>query len=336
MGLVDMESIEIALASNEAYFCGLLVTACSIAEYADKSSHLSFHILDGGLTPRSCSSLQKKVLELHADSSFDLIPFNEADFSDCPSWNGSRLIYSRLMLPKWLPDVDWVVYSDVDFLWMRDIAELWRQRDEDYAFVGVLDPDRPTRESDESWCAAQGLVCPANEYCCAGLSFVNLRMFREAGLFDRVMELNRLHPPYNDQTLFNIVAHGKKKILGEEWQCFTQRMTQARLDSGIVIHYAGEIPWKRNKGGTGIQYLSDTMLLWHQFHARYLAISVWTSLCKCFSPSWIVFHRLATLIVRCPVVKILLKSICYGMHHPGVWVNIEYRVRKLVYSEVRT
>ena len=43
-----METIEIALAADRGYFCGLLVTACSIAMSCKSAVILSFNILDAG------------------------------------------------------------------------------------------------------------------------------------------------------------------------------------------------------------------------------------------------------------------------------------------------
>jgi len=43
-----MEAIQIALAANAPYFCGMVVTACSIAKSARADCRLVFNILDGG------------------------------------------------------------------------------------------------------------------------------------------------------------------------------------------------------------------------------------------------------------------------------------------------
>ena len=320
-----IETIEIALAADGRYFCGLFVTACSIAEHANKDVELSYNILDGGIAAADRLMLENKVKALHPLCAFNYILVNEADFSDCPTWNGSRMIYTRLMLPKLLPGKDWVIYCDVDFLWLRDIMELWCERDDHYAFVGVLDPVASTAISEEKWCTEHGLACSVDEYCCAGLSFLNLKMFREQGLFDWSMRINALHPPYNDQTIFNVVAQGRKKLVPETWQCFTQKLTQERLNEGVVIHYAGEIPWKFVRR---IQVLSDTMLIWHRFNARYRGVSLWRSLRMHFGLLQLLWHRGLHWFFRTPLLKQMLKLCFAVIGHPGVYDVFAMRTRK--------
>lgn len=46
--MTENDIIDIALASDGGYFCGLFVTACCIAKHADKAANLRFNILDGG------------------------------------------------------------------------------------------------------------------------------------------------------------------------------------------------------------------------------------------------------------------------------------------------
>ena len=71
------QPIEIALAADGGYFCGLLVTACSIAKYADKSVALRFHILDGGISESDWHFLVEIVTRYHKGSSFNKILVDE-------------------------------------------------------------------------------------------------------------------------------------------------------------------------------------------------------------------------------------------------------------------
>jgi len=319
--------VQIALASDERYFCGLLVTACSIAKCAEKTVALRFYVLDGGIKDEKFILLNNKILAYHPMSEIVRMPVNENDFADCPSWNGSRLIYVRLMLPKLLSDVDWVIYCDVDFLWMRDVSKLWNERDDKYAFVGVLDPAGWVRIAEEKWCANQGLCSPADEYCCAGLSFMNLKMFRDEHLFEQCMEVNRLHPPYNDQTIFNVVAHGRKKIVSEVWQCFHWRLTLDYLRQGVVVHHAGNIPWKPLC--RKINLLSDATMLWHQLNAEIYGISVWRSLRFWMSPAHIIWHRGLYWLMQVPGAKTFAKTLFSAIGHPGVWRGLDANARRL-------
>ncbi len=120
-----MSKVDIALAADAGYYCGLFVAACSIAKYADEAAILRFNILDGGISNEDWWLLLDKVMALHQKSEFNRILVNDELFKDYPAWHGNKMAYARLMLPDVLPDVDWCIYCDVDFLWMKDVAKLW-------------------------------------------------------------------------------------------------------------------------------------------------------------------------------------------------------------------
>lgn len=324
-----------ALAANGPYFCGLLVTACSIAEHARRDVALRFNVLDGGIADADWAFFRRRIAELHPHVSFNPIPVDERLFAEYPVWNGNRMAYARLMLPTALPDVDWIVYCDVDFLWFRDVAELWALRDDALAFIGVQDLDLATRTSEKEWFEARGYPFDMDDYFCSGLCFMNLEAFRAEGLVAKIKDVLDTHKDvqFPDQAALNIVTWGRRKLVDGRWQCFTQRLTQADLNAGVVVHHAGEIPWKKTMGGKGVQFLSDSMLLWHRANARYRGISTWQSLRMHFSASWIVGHRLATLVFRLPFVKLPLKWLLETIRHPGVWGNMDMRARRLREAE---
>lgn len=65
-----METVHIALPSDQNYIPGLLVTAGSIAYHASRDVELMIHVLDGGIhddtvigTKMSGKALRRRVLE---------------------------------------------------------------------------------------------------------------------------------------------------------------------------------------------------------------------------------------------------------------------------------
>jgi len=92
--------IHVVLASDANYLPGLEVTKASIL--------------------RSCSAPERIVWHI-----FDETDLAKLDVDEFPVWNTSKMTWLRLFLPELLPEVDRVVYSDVDTVWMRDVCELW-------------------------------------------------------------------------------------------------------------------------------------------------------------------------------------------------------------------
>ena len=256
-----MEAIDIALAADGGYFCGLFVTACSIAKYASKVVTLRFNILDGGIDERDWKSLVEKVSALHSAVEFKRLSVNGDMFADYPDWHGNKMAYARLMLPDALPDADWCIYCDVDFLWMRDITELWAERDERYVFIGTMDGAEWTLAREKVWFEKNGYPFDPKMYFCSGLCFFNLKAFREQGLVRKIERILRRHSDiqYPDQAALNIATFGQTKIVSQIWQRFPERVTQTDLNEGCVVHHAGELPWKRVRGS--VTLLSDTIML---------------------------------------------------------------------------
>ena len=308
-----METIEIALAANQEYFCGLFVTACSIAASASKDVALNFNILDGGICERDHLYLEERVRHFHPSSTFNWLLVNEEMFAQYPKWNGNRMAYARLILPSALPNVGWIVYCDVDFLWLRDIAKLWREREDGLALIGTPDGTSVTRDIDGPWFAKWGEKFDQATYFCSGLCFMDLRVFREKNLIAKCEEvMARPGITFPDQAALNIATQGMTKMLRRDvWQRFTLELTEAEVLRGVVIHYAGEIPWKP-LGRHGI--LSGTFYLWHEMNAKFRGITTWQSLRMFYSPWQIVWSRSLYYFWRFPGVLPLLKVVCRALH----------------------
>lgn len=323
-----MEQIEVALAANQNYVPGLYITACSIAQYCNIGCPLRFNVLDANIDDSAKAFVEAKVLELHPKSVFRWLPVNEQMFARLPKWNGGYMVYTRLLLPKLLNDCDWCIYCDCDFLWLRDIAELWRERDERYGVISTVDGSSVILKEDAPWFHANGFLFDLETYFCAGLTFFNLKMFREKGWQERCLELLQTHPPYNDQSVLNVVTEGVKKLLPKsKWQCFTLELSQKEIDEGVVVHYAGEIPWKPfPRHGM----ISGSFYLWHEANARFREITPWQSLRMFYSPIQMFYYRLRYYFWRIPGMIALLKFVCRIMHKsPSVWRMLSVRVRKL-------
>lgn len=325
-----MIPIEIALAANGPYFCGMLVTACSIAKSARQNCRLSFNILDGGLDDEQKAFMERRVGDFHSDSAFRYLPVNDELFKDYPEWHGNKMAYARLMLPTALPEVDWIVYCDVDFLWLRDIGELWAERDDSLAFIGVQDLSEITRRSEKVWFEARGYPFDMDNYFCSGLCFMNLKAFREEGLVRRIKEVLDRHKDiqFPDQAALNIVTWGRRKLVDGRWQRFARNLTKSDMQQGVVIHHAGVIPWK--PVSWRFSPLTDATILWHRMNAEINETTCWCSLRSWFSVSHILWHRSIYWVLQVPAVKLVVRLLCKLTRHDGVWLLLEANSRNLI------
>ena len=261
------------------------------------------------------------------------MPVNEEMFARYPEWHGNKMAYARLMLPDALPDVDWCVYCDVDFLWLRDVAELWKEKEEGITLVGTMDGARVTLDEESRWFADNGYAFDPERYFCSGLCFMNLKVFRRRRLTDSVMELLEKHQDFlhPDQNALNIATYGSTKLVSKCWQQFHQDVTPAMVKEGVVIHYAGAIPWKPSPLKIGL--LSDLTLIWHRMNAQARGISLWKSLRMHFSTRYILWHRgLRNIFAVLNGIHCLgwLRWLLCKTGHGGVWQYWERASESLV------
>lgn len=282
--------IEIALPSDENYVCGLRATAISIALYANKDVTLSYHILDGGIHDATFNTFVLELKRYHPHVIVTRHLINEDLFSDFPEWAGNRMTYARLLLVDLLPCVEFIIYCDTDFLWLADIAELWTMKDSSIPLMSTVDDCKETLMNEEKWFVIHGFPFSSNTYICAGLSFYNLAYFRKYQVIDAVRIFLKQYPDigYADQTAMNIILQDKIFCIDQSWQKFTRDVKSIDFQRPIVLHYAGEVPWKRDYRWAS---LTDTVLLWHRFNAMINHTTLYRALRLFFTPSQIIFKR---------------------------------------------
>ena len=306
--------IEIALASDANYVCGLLVTAVTLARHASPSVSLRFNVLDGGIPDVAWNDFEAKVHAVHANSVFRRLPVGDARFAAFPEWNGrSRLTYARLLLPMLLADADWVLYCDVDFLWCADVSELWSLRAPHALVLTTPDGTDSCRSLEEPWFHARGLPYACDGYFCAGLLMMNLAQWRRLDVAGRVLAFLDAHPDvqFADQSALNAVLGAAPlapdvenvKMLPAKWQKMSRFVTADDIRRGCVLHYAGDTPWRR---AWRTQPLTDLQLIWHAVHGALTGLDQRGSLCRFFPARDRVLRRTLFHLAATPVARNLL------------------------------
>jgi len=308
-----MEKINIALPSDERYACGLIATAGSIALYASHKYILSFHILDGGITDSTFRHFEDLISRIHPHCVFHRHHVDVALFTDFPSWSGNKMAYARLMIPSFLESERLCIYSDTDVIWLVDIAELWLKLDERFSFQSVPETFSQTLQMEFKWFDSHGLQFDASSYVCTGVLSLNIQKIRSEGIVGRIGEFLKKHPDtvMADQTAINAVEQGKIGLLDSKWQRLTISRADGEALMGNVLHFAGEIPWRR---GLWNQMITDTILEWHRINGKIHERSTWWSLRQYFSARSIIGRRFLWWVMRSPLMKSIMRAILYGTH----------------------
>lgn len=231
-----MEKIHIALASNSRYMPGLLVTMTSIIRSASKRENLRFYIFSDGLTEDEKTSIIEQAHKYGVFSIQFIVPDISFIKDKIKAYNNSYTAYLRLFYCQML-NLDWVIYSDVDTIWCRDVEELWNLRNNAYSLGWCLDlPSirKAVGEYHKKWNNA----FDESRYCCSGVILMNLKRLRETHFIQKCISFIEEYgtPFFADQDILNYICQNDSLILPQYWD--SMNPTREAV-SGLVYHFNG-------------------------------------------------------------------------------------------------
>lgn len=172
--------------------------------------------------------------------------------------------YLRLMLHRLLPDVDKLIYVDVDVLFRDSLADIWQTDLEGYVLAAVKGAvnlvDKWEWNSDRPYW--KHLSEMKGKYINAGVTLMNLAEIRTRNLEEQWSAWAKEKLYYQDQDILNITCRNAICYLPPKYNrlaymeqkdydtfvregIFTERECQEALEHPVIIHYAGDKPWKR-------------------------------------------------------------------------------------------
>ena len=187
--------------------------------------------------------------------------------------------YLRLALPELLPETDRILYMDADILVRESLRQLWETPMEGMALAAVkgavnLSDKWEWNSRREYWHLLEG---ERGNYINAGVTLLHLEEIPRRGLKNTWDALARQKLYYQDQDILNITCKGAIHYLPlkynrlaympeEEYHRFveeglcTQEEYRQAMESPVIIHYAGDKPWKRydtNLGSLWWEYVNS-------------------------------------------------------------------------------
>lgn len=172
--------------------------------------------------------------------------------------------YLRLMLHRLLPEVDKVLYTDIDVLFREDLKEIWQMELEDCVLAAVKGAvnrsDKWEWNSDRPyWYHLESMK---GRYINSGVLLLNLAEIRRRNLEEKWISWAKQRLYYQDQDILNITCQDAIRYLPlkynyfayieekeyENFVCegiFTRQECEAAREHPVIIHYAGDKPWKR-------------------------------------------------------------------------------------------
>ena len=212
--------------------------------------------------------------EKYVDLYFKLRTKSKGKINDYGVWDLNR-------------DVDWAIYVDGDTLWLGDISDLWKLRNDSKLIMASIDPPTPmgTPSPEFKWYAERGLDIDPKGYLCMGLMLANLNRMRGEKIADKCRSFMTEYPCPRvvDQTVLNYVCKGLTAALPLQWGVFSVWHGNADISGSACVHYVNDVPWRRDKMN---RLISDVVLLWYEFAKRVIGCDLRKKYISSFSWFW--------------------------------------------------
>jgi lipopolysaccharide biosynthesis glycosyltransferase len=244
--------MQIAFASDDRYFDGLALAVASVLKYTTCPPGSCIHVLDGGLSEAHRRGLEDWMRQWGHGVDLRFHTVNTDLLKGVRVLQGSPLTYARLLLPDLFPDLNEIIYGDVDVWYGADLRPLWAAADQGRAAVVVRDTVIPTLESDGPWLApdAEDRHLP---YFNAGVMKINLAYWREKRVGPAALEIAQAEPDKCkcwDQTILNHLLRHQLVWLdgGMNYLASDDNPVDRGIESceGKNIHYICRVkPWMR-------------------------------------------------------------------------------------------
>lgn len=226
--------INIAFCFNGAGVNLAIVSILSAIESAkDRCDYNIYCVIDDSVTKQQKQALTRVVKNSGSQMTF-LDANHDFDKSKRRGWPVA--VFYRLMLSELLPNVDKIIYADIDIIFCRDLIEL--------------------SQIDMGKNMIAGIKDYLNGYINSGFMVMNLEQIRREKVYSKWISLTQKNDYRNpDQDLLNITCAGKilflpvkynfQSMLGNDvFETNSERTLSDLRHNMVVIHYSNWMkPW---------------------------------------------------------------------------------------------
>lgn len=239
-------NIPIFLASDENYAKYMAVTMTSI--FTNTEEFIEFYILDGGIEEETKKKIED-LKNIKSNFSIEFITVDMSLFENFPNLGHFSLnTYLRYLIPDLKPELDKVLYLDVDLVVNGDISEFYNIDLEGYP-IGAIPYLIEGNVEYVDWCNGLKQTIGMNResvYFNAGVLVIDCDYFRKHNmqkyLFDKTSEMaNILLCP--DQDVLNVTFENNYKILPANYNLVIDMTDKNIFDKYknifYILHYTG-------------------------------------------------------------------------------------------------
>lgn len=235
--------IPIVFSTDHNYIMPTGVTIASLLMSARGNNYDIYVLISSDVTEKDKNLLTKQVRDISAVSRISFIEMGD-NYKDGYEIRGiSKACYYRLMIPWLIPDIDKIIYADVDIIFKSPLSELFEVELEDNYVAGAIPIDISGFKGMEKYFKKIGLRY--DKYINSGVLLINSKKQREDNLQKEYEKLSKKKFIYQDQDIINIACKGHIKFFDKRFNLKPSTYaTEKDLQENVVIHYAGDKPWQ--------------------------------------------------------------------------------------------
>ena len=231
--------VNIAFCFNKNLVNVAKVTIISLLENSkNKCNYNIYCVIDNSVSEKDKKGYFNLMKKYSNNTLTFLYANNDFNKSYLGKWNIG--IYYRLQLVKLLPNLDKIIYADVDTVFLNDLSDADKIDLKDNIIAGVKDRDN---------------------YINSGFCIFNLKEIRKQKLYDKWIHLSQINKYiFPDQDLLNYTTQNKQKYISLKYNFIPsaymenlRKLTYSKQDYKNIknditmIHFVGHAkPWRKD------------------------------------------------------------------------------------------
>lgn len=248
--------INVAMCSDNFYAPFVATTMASILK--NTKENVNFYIISDGIKEFNKEKIEKGSRKFFTNFSVTFVEINSSKlFSDLIELPYiSRSMYSRWLIPELIPNVDRIIYTDIDVCVVGDILELWNEDIGEYCFGAVPHQRVGATSNYLEYKVRCGLELN-HDVLASGLLLLDCIKWRKENIAEKLIHL-AVERKLPDEEILNIYFSGNKyKKLFAKYcviykyldECYTKEEIEMLTKEQVIIHYPGGAtkPWNNKK-----------------------------------------------------------------------------------------
>jgi len=246
------ETLNIFSIADQNFYPGLAVSLLSCLECASGKYDYHFRVLEDKIGNEQKKELDSKISSLANDINMTAhISWYAVDqnlVNDLPPDRGSRMTYTKFLIPHLLENCDSAIHVDSDFLVNLGVEKLWEECLGSECLIGGVPDFHQTLKNE---CPVLDLNRAESDspYLNAGMLWMNLKKLRNINILEQSREFVAKHPniKHGDQTILNYLCRNKILALPDYYNlCLTLGTGMRVYENGhsMNLHFIGKCkPW---------------------------------------------------------------------------------------------